>query len=86
MGKTGDPGCVYCGAARDDSNHIFFECERWLEERTRLEVEVGSITPSIIVPVMLRDRNAWRRVAFFVERILRTKKGIEEADPPPDFR
>ena len=75
-GETQSPGCirVYCEAERDDAKYTFFECERWAEQKMRLETEVGCITPDNVVEIMLNSEDQWERIASYLEKILRRNK------------
>ncbi|XP_033226030.1 uncharacterized protein LOC117178711 [Belonocnema kinseyi] len=77
IGKLEKPDCVYCGNDRDDALHTFFECSRWIEERQKLQSEVGVLTPETIINVMLGSGVHWEVIASYVETILRQKK-VEE--------
>lgn len=37
IGKTEFPGCIYCNE-EDSVEHIFFVCEKWMEERVNIDI------------------------------------------------
>ena len=70
---------MYCKAPRDDAHHLFFVCDRWQENRHRIESErTGEITPENIIDEMLLNEDRWGEVALFVQKILRMKKEDED--------
>ncbi|XP_033218195.1 uncharacterized protein LOC117173664 [Belonocnema kinseyi] len=73
-GKVEKPDCVYCGNDRDDAFHTFFECSKWIEERQKLQSEVGCLTPETIIDMMLSSEVHWEVIASYVETVLRQKK------------
>ena len=81
MRKVGSPTCLYCGDEKNDAEHTFFDCGRWLEDA------VGHVSPKSIVQVMLDKHENWALVSRFGEEILRIKKGdldnqTTSGDPP----
>ena len=78
MEKVGSPECRYCGAENDDAEHTLSDCDRWAEERARIEAEMGDITPENVIDIMLRSEELWDRLAKYVDAILRQKKRDEE--------
>lgn len=77
MGKRPEPKC-HCGAANDDPLHMFFECDKWKEERRVLQQHIGRPSPDSIVSHMLESEEKWNSVATFVEKTLRKKKREED--------
>ena len=80
MRKVGSPNCRYCGSQIDDACHTFFICGRWDDYRTKLEANVGRITPENIIAKMLRNEDTWDKVAGYVETVSRQKKTEEKKD------
>ena len=74
IGKRGSAACQYGDASRDDAEHTFFACVRWLEDRRTLETKIGSITPETVINAMLRNEENWHIIASYVEEIIRKKK------------
>ena len=80
MGKCSSPFCIYEERETlDDAEHTFFRCCRWVENRQRLEAEIGNINPTNVVLKMTGSENSWRAVRKFVEHVLRTKKSDLDA-------
>ncbi|XP_033212109.1 uncharacterized protein LOC117169713 [Belonocnema kinseyi] len=77
IGKVRSSDCRYCGWYRDDASHTFFTCDRWVEERTILETDIGSISPDNIIHKMLSSQENWQKVAVYVETVSREKKREE---------
>lgn len=74
MGKVEKPDCMYGDSERDDAEHTFFHCTKWIEERKILEKVVGGLTTDSLVSEMLKNEANWNEVGLFVETILRKKK------------
>ena len=49
IGKAKLSNCEYCGAVRDDAEHTFFRCDHSAVPRLRLEIEVGDLTPEMVL-------------------------------------
>ena len=75
MGKMTEPGCIYGDSAVDSAEHTFFYCEKWSEERARLEATIGVCTVDNWCDTILRSENNWNIMARYIEHILRSKKG-----------
>ena len=71
MCNVGNPSCRYCEAAIDDTEHTFFQCDRWEAPRSRLETKVGHLTPNNVIGVMLERKEFWEAIFAFVETTLR---------------
>lgn len=74
MGKVDSAICIYGDDCVDDAEHTFFRCIRWRTERQSVGEIAGEITPENIVNLMLKNENTWKRVATFIEKVLREKK------------
>ncbi|XP_033225703.1 uncharacterized protein LOC117178384 [Belonocnema kinseyi] len=72
--KVQSSRCAYCEAKRDDVEHTFVDCERWIVHRDRLEKETGRLTKENVMAEILRIEEIWDAVANYVESILRQKK------------
>ena len=71
---------MYSGPHRDDACHTFFTCERWTDERTKLEADIDRITPENIVAKMLSSDENWNAVAIYVEAVSHQKNREEILD------
>lgn len=67
--------CLYCPGEIDDACHTFFHCDKWVERRRKLSVEIGAqLYPGNIVETMLQKEDHWNRVAQYARTILLAKK------------
>ena len=74
MGKARHSACIYGDSDEDDAEHTIFECSRWQEERSSLVGQTGDIDPDNLLSRMMESENNWKRIARFIEQILRKKK------------
>ena len=74
MNKVRIPDCAYSGHDKDDEEHTFFLCMRWITDRRRLEDKTGNIIPNSTIIIMLRNEHSWTEVSTFVDTVLRRKK------------
>jgi len=60
-GHDTSDGCPSCGSGiEQNARHVLFECVRFVEDRTALEIAtVVSTSPSTLVPTMLRGQMEW---------------------------
>lgn len=70
--------CIYCDIP-DTTEHTFFECVRWTEERKQAELKIGRITPENVVFKMLESELTWGTVDKMVTRVLSLKRREMEA-------
>jgi len=72
-GHDPSDGCPYCGSGiEEDALHVLFECVRFVEDRTALEIATGvSTSPSKLVPTMLRGQMEWDETAKFAASAMR---------------
>lgn len=77
--KTESDNCTHC-MERDTPEHTLFECQRWEEERRRLEVELGgtALNADNMVEMMMKSDSNWRKVAEWMRKIISKK----EAETP----
>jgi len=74
------PACVDCGAPSGDAEHTLFLCDRWWQKRRQLEVILeADMVPETIVRKMLENKNKWKAVKEFVDKVLATKEEEERA-------
>ena len=78
MGKVASSDYPYCPGISDDANHTFFECDRWLQRRRYLEVDIEKLSSHIIVQVMLRSEENWNLVFCYMKGVLKSKKAEED--------
>lgn len=79
IGKEATPECHHCEATLDDARHTIFECQAWLVERESLKDSLGTdiITPTSMVPTMLRDNDSWTAWSLYASIVMRTKESAE---------
>jgi len=76
--KLDDPKCVDCGEATDNTEHAFFQCDRWWRLRRELEVIIGrSLDLDTMVQAMLESEVKWEAVRNFANAVL-SKREEEE--------
>ena len=74
-GIKANPFCEYCADLIEDTEHSFFYCERCLEYRRALELEIGKcITPVTVIHTMLDLKNGWDAVTHYISTVLKIKK------------
>lgn len=77
FGRAENGDCWYCGA-NDTARHTFFECDRWIEIRTRAEILIGEhITPQNIVNIMLQSERKWNVISEMADSIMNRKEHDE---------
>lgn len=65
------PFCPYCNDAIQDSQHIFFDCQRFTVERHRLETQLQeSVRVDNIIDIMVGTLESWGCVSSFVRFVL----------------
>lgn len=82
MHKVESPACQYGDSDRDDALHTFFECRRWDADRRELEGKVGNLTPDNVLDTMLCNRENWKYVKAFTQRVIKGKC-FESQEAPP---
>ncbi|XP_072389628.1 uncharacterized protein [Diabrotica undecimpunctata] len=78
FGKAENDKCLYCKIS-DTVSDTLLVCERWIDERSLLERELGSRVQSVteLVEEMLRSSDRWRAVQRYVRRTLERKEQEE---------
>ncbi|XP_066259135.1 uncharacterized protein [Euwallacea similis] len=72
-------GCWYC-RRRDDAEHTFFECDKWREQRMRVEKELErAITPDNVIRIMLDNDKNWGLVEGWIVGVIKRKERDERA-------
>jgi len=72
-GHDTSDGCPSCGSGiEDNARHVLFECVRFEEDRTALEIATGvSTSPSTLVPTMLKGQMEWDATTKFAASVMR---------------
>jgi len=72
-GHDTSDGCPSCGSGiEENARHVLFECVRFVEDRTALEIATGvSTSPSTLVPTMLRGQTEWDATTKFAASVMR---------------
>lgn len=79
MGLLDNPMCRYCPTSIDDAHHTFFQCDRWVTERTSAERAVGAtLSPENITSLMISSERNWEAIMGFAEGVLKAKKRDEQ--------
>lgn len=78
--------CIYCGET-DTPQHVFFQCTRWGDERSKCWDELGEQqSEGTIVGTMLKDKNSWNIISCFISRIVQKKSEDAQRRPPTPVR
>lgn len=78
IGKAEDNNCIYCGKM-DDAKHTILECERRLQGRNILEIDIGiSLAEENIIKNMIKRQEVWKKVHYFILRSVMKEKEEEE--------
>lgn len=65
--------CQYCHQV-DTAEHTLFECDRWKEERKKIEEKVGRITPENLIRKMLETEENWMHICKLAMIIMSNKR------------
>ncbi|MBV2145333.1 MAG: hypothetical protein KTM48_01125, partial [Wolbachia endosymbiont of Pissodes strobi] len=65
--------CIYCGEI-DTVEHTFFECDRWVTDRTNAEIHIGKFSPDNVVNIMLRSKENWDAVCRYAKVVIDRKE------------
>jgi len=78
-GHDTSDGCPSCGSGiEENARHVLFECVRFVEDRTALELATGvSTSPSTLVPTMLRGQMEWDATTKFAASVMRKLRIVE---------
>ncbi|XP_073996375.1 uncharacterized protein [Rhodnius prolixus] len=64
MGNVATQNCIFGDSAYDYAHHSFLECERWAEERAKLQARTGPLSPHNIVATKLVSPDLWEEVSY----------------------
>jgi len=72
-GHDTSDGCPPCGSGiEENARHVLFECVRFEEDRTALEIATGvSTSPSTLVPTMLKGQMEWDATTKLAASVMR---------------
>ncbi|KAJ8932383.1 hypothetical protein NQ314_014694 [Rhamnusium bicolor] len=78
ISKSDDDTCIYCHEEPDDACHTLFRCNKWREQRERMEATLGQeLRPRNLIHNMIEDAHKWRTVETVVKEIMHTKEEDE---------
>ena len=61
--KADSATCTHCYKGEDTTQHTFFECYKWKDNKQQLTTKLGrEITPTNIIGVMLEATECWEMV------------------------
>ena len=76
--RVEDAVCVYCSAPRDTAEHTIFECPKWENRRTMLQIQLGRrLGPDEIIQEMLKGTRKWEQVSTYIVDIMKEKEKEE---------
>lgn len=77
IGKSGDDLCIYCGEV-DTVEHTFFECRRWVEDRTSLHISWGeTVNLGNVMSMAIEDQNKFNTFRAFANNLIKKKEEEE---------
>ncbi|KAJ8939102.1 hypothetical protein NQ314_011233 [Rhamnusium bicolor] len=81
ISKSDDDTCIYCHEEPDDACHTLFRCNKWREQRERMEATFGQeLRPGNLIHNMIEDTHKWRTVEIVL--LNRETPNEKEGDDP----
>lgn len=79
IGKIGSVLCKHCDLkVADTAEHTLTMCPAWIRERHTLMLEIGNdLSISNLVEKMLENKNKWRSVECFCDKVMLSKEVAE---------
>lgn len=81
IGMTEDDSCLFCNEV-DTVEHGVLLCERWRDEKRRLDEDIGEeLTAENVVGHMVESREKWQRVEVdYVVHVIGEKERVERKE------
>lgn len=80
IGKDETSTCRYCKES-DDAEHTIFHCDRWIRERTEIELRLGrTLTVDNMTEIMLENKVKFESIREYIGKIMKKKEEEERID------